>query len=136
MIARVNLSINARHITYQLTSATGVANEKVSYEHLTLLSVYSRVWSWQSQTVQHRAITRMVIGTLTASILVTFRVSRRRREMYIGHAHLSVCVCLCVCLSLAAFPHYSMDPDVTWVPFSCALFGGFAVGSQVVAVTT
>ena len=21
---------------------------------------------------------------------------------------------VCVCLSLAAFPHYCMDPDVTW----------------------
>jgi len=28
--------------------------------------------------------------------------------VYIGHAH------LCVCLSLAAFPHYCMDPDITW----------------------
>jgi len=32
--------------------------------------------------------------------------------MYIGHMHL--CVCVCVCLSLAAFPHYCMDWDVTW----------------------
>ena len=28
--------------------------------------------------------------------------------MYIGHLR------LCVCLSLAAFPHYCTDPDVTW----------------------
>jgi len=28
--------------------------------------------------------------------------------MYIGHGH------LCVCLSLAAFPHYCTDPDVSW----------------------
>jgi len=28
--------------------------------------------------------------------------------MYIGHGHLSVC------LSLAALPHYCMDPNVTW----------------------
>jgi len=28
--------------------------------------------------------------------------------MYIGHGH------LCVCLSLAVFPHYCMDLDVTW----------------------
>jgi len=28
--------------------------------------------------------------------------------MYVGHTH------LCVCLSLAAFPRYCMDPDVTW----------------------
>ena len=34
--------------------------------------------------------------------------------MYIGHGRL--CVCLTVCLSLAAFPHYHTDPDVTWCP--------------------
>jgi len=42
--------------------------------------------------------------------------------MYIGHARLSlplsfslyVCKCASVCLSLAAFPHYCTDPDVTW----------------------
>jgi len=28
--------------------------------------------------------------------------------MYIGHGR------LCVCLSLAAFPHYCTDPDVSW----------------------
>ena len=36
---------------------------------------------------------------------ITFRVSRRRREMYSGHARL--------CLSLVACPHYYADPDVT-----------------------
>ena len=41
--------------------------------------------------------------------IITFRVSRRRREMYIGHALL-----VSVCLSAAACPHYCMDPDVTW----------------------
>jgi len=40
--------------------------------------------------------------------IITFRVSRRRREMYIGHAR------LCVCLSIIAFPHYCTDPDVSW----------------------
>jgi len=66
-----------------------------------------------------------------------FRVSRRRREVYCGHAR------LCACLSLAAFPHYCTDPDVTWgngrVPTSCALLGGFAIGARVsllVAMTT
>jgi len=44
--------------------------------------------------------------------LITFRVSRRRHEMYCGHARL--CVCLCVCLSAAACLHYCTDPDVTW----------------------
>ena len=41
-------------------------------------------------------------------IAVTFRVSRRRREMYSAHGR------LCVCLSLAAFSHYCTDRDVTW----------------------
>ena len=48
-------------------------------------------------------------------LIVTFRVSRRRRKMYSGHA---VCVCLsvcvCHCLSAAACPHYWTDADVTW----------------------
>jgi len=46
--------------------------------------------------------------------LLTFCVSRRRREMYIDHARLCVCMSVCVCLSLAACPHYCTDPDVTW----------------------
>jgi len=49
---------------------------------------------------------------LLTYLLVTFRVSRRRREIYCGHARM--CVCLCVCLSAAACPHYCTDPDVTW----------------------
>ena len=44
--------------------------------------------------------------------VITFRVSRRRREMYCGYARL--CVCLSVCVSAAACPQYCMDPDVTW----------------------
>jgi len=44
--------------------------------------------------------------------IVTFRVSRRRREMHCGHPRL--CVCLSVCLSAAACLHYCTDPDVTW----------------------
>ena len=49
---------------------------------------------------------------LLSMSVITFRVSRRPREMYCGHAHL--CVCLCVCLSAAACPHYCTDQDVTW----------------------
>ena len=49
---------------------------------------------------------------------ITFRVSRRRREMYCGHVRLCVClcvcVCVCVCLSAAACLHYCTDPDVSW----------------------
>jgi len=44
--------------------------------------------------------------------VITFRVSRRPREMYCGHARL--CVCLSVCLSAAACPHYCTDPDVNF----------------------
>jgi len=52
-------------------------------------------------------------GKLSVGLyIITFRVSGRRREMYIGHARLSVCVS--VCLSAAACPHYCMDRDVTW----------------------
>ena len=40
-------------------------------------------------------------------LVITFRVSRRRCEIYSAHG------CLCVCLSLAAFPHYCTDPGVT-----------------------
>ena len=72
---------------------------------------------------------------MMTSVTVTFCVSRRRREMYTGHGRLCVCLSV-ICLSLAAFPHYCADPDVTWrngtgVPSSCALLGGFAIGARV-----
>jgi len=71
-------------------------------------------------------------------VLITFLVRHSRGEMYTSFGRL--CVCLCVCLSvylaLAAFPHYCMDPDVTWgmvgVPCSCALLGGFAIGARLI----
>jgi len=49
--------------------------------------------------------------------------------MCIGHGR------LCVCLSLAAFPHYCTDRDVTWgmiggAIYSSALLGGFAIGAR------
>jgi len=55
----------------------------------------------------------MATNTSQISVLsvVTFRVSCRWREMYIGHVHLYVSVCLH--LSTATFP-YCMDSDVTW----------------------
>jgi len=43
--------------------------------------------------------------------IITFRMRCSRGEIYIGDARL--CVCVSVCLSLAAFPHYCTDPDVT-----------------------
>jgi len=42
--------------------------------------------------------------------MITFRVSVRRREMY---CIVVTRVCVSVCLSLAAFPDYYTDPDVT-----------------------
>jgi len=68
---------------------------------------------------------------------ITFRMSRSRGEMHIGHGRLCVClsVCLPVCPSLAAFSHYCTDPDVTLgmvgVLSSCALLGGFAIGVRI-----
>jgi len=45
------------------------------------------------------------------------------------------CSCASVCLSHAAFPHYCMDPDVTWRNGSGAssfvLLGGFAIDALV-----
>jgi len=51
---------------------------------------------------------------LSLLLVITFRVSRRPREMYCGHARL--CVCVSVCLSVRGrMPiHYCTDPDVTW----------------------
>jgi len=49
---------------------------------------------------------------LTRKHMITFRASRRRREMYCGHARL--CVCVSVCVSAAAWLRYCTDPDVTW----------------------
>jgi len=61
--------------------------------------------------------------------VVTFRLMCSQGEMYIGHGRL--CVCLSMCLSLAAFPHYYTDPDVTWGNGRGALLGGFAISAQV-----
>jgi len=42
-----------------------------------------------------------------------------------------VAVCMFVSLSLATFPHYCMDPDVTSGNGSCALLDRFAIGARV-----
>ena len=51
-----------------------------------------------------------------AGMFVRFCMRHSQSEMCIGHVHLCMCVCLClcVCLSVTAFPHYCMDPDVSW----------------------
>ena len=64
--------------------------------------------------------------TLMSHKLITFRVSLRRREMYIGHTRLCLSLCVSVCLSLTAFPHYCTVPDVTWgngrgAPYLCTV---------------
>ena len=68
---------------------------------------------WHTQRVSKVS---QKLRTLVQYTVITFRVSRRRRKMYCGHARL--CVCLCVCLSVslsaAACPHYCTEPDVTW----------------------
>jgi len=61
-------------------------------------------------------------------IVIAFCVRHSRDKMHIGYSR------LCVCLSLAAFQHYCMDPDVTWWHDSCALFGEFAIGAQVLVL--
>ena len=71
---------------------------------------------------------------------ITFRLSRRPREMYCGHARLCVCVCVCVCLSVCLsvrgrMPTVLHGPGCNlgqWqgMPPSRALLGGFAIGAR------
>ena len=66
--------------------------------------------------MEENAVKNSVISSQTNTIcfhrryvfVVTFRMSRRRREMYIGHA------CLCVCPRPHAHTTVRTDPDVTW----------------------
>jgi len=54
----------------------------------------------------------MILVLLSAFLqcsLITFCIRRSQ-----GKCVLVTAVCVSVCLSLAAFPHYCMDPDVTW----------------------
>ena len=71
---------------------------------------------WVSPDSVHLSYCCNIVSRTASGLLVTFRVSRRPREMYCGHARLCVCpyVCLCVCLSAAACLHHCTDPDVTW----------------------
>ena len=65
--------------------------------------------------------------------IITFCVSRRRREMYCGHVRL----CMCVCVSVrGCTPTLLHGPGCNlgqWqgMPPSCALLGGFAIGARV-----
>ena len=57
-----------------------------------------------------QGFTVLMFFILSTFFVFTVRVRRRRSEIYI----LATRDCICVCLSLAAFPHYCTDPDVTW----------------------
>ena len=82
-------------------------------------------------------LTKILI--MSELILITFRVSYRRREMYIGHAR--PCLCLCVCLSVCLSVPRRIPTllhrrgcnlgGMVGMPPSCALLGGFAVGARV-----
>ena len=62
--------------------------------------------------------------------LVTFRVSRRRCEMYIGHARL--CVCLSVPRRKSTLLHgHGCNLGEWYGAPSCALLGWFAIGARV-----
>jgi len=67
----------------------------------------------------------------TPNNLITFRKSRRRREMYSGHAR------LCVCLSVRGrMPTLLRGPGCNLgngrgCPPSCVLSAGFAIGARV-----
>ena len=60
--------------------------------------------SWQAWWYVHMfasIVIRCTKTVLNKHVIVTFRVSHRRREIYCGHARLCVCVCVCVCVCLS-----------------------------------
>jgi len=46
----------------------------------------------------HKNCQNLIVTDAEYMLLITFRVSRKRRKMYIGHARLCVCVCVSLCL--------------------------------------
>ena len=61
--------------------------------------------------MSHTVYTRLKLGSLNTFIRPTFRVSLCSLQW----PRPSVCVSVCVSnMSLAAYPHYCTDPDVTW----------------------
>ena len=71
------------------------------------LSPWQMDRKYECQAIWHRPTCQSC-----SVLIITFRVRRSRGEMYIGHGR--SCVCVSVWLSLAALPHYSTDPNVTW----------------------
>ena len=84
--------------TPSIPNDCSLGRNNVPSEFVVVVAVGGRCRSYLSRPLFRRA----------NNLLITFRVSRRRREMYCGHAR------LCVCLSAAACPHHCTDPDVTW----------------------
>jgi len=89
--------------------------------------------SWRLRLcLQHRAV------CIVLFIRPTFRVSRRRREMYVvtrvcGYVCLSVCMCVCLHVRgrMPALLHGPGWNFGEWygVPPGCALLRGFAIGA-------
>ena len=67
-----------------MNAAAGVVTGCDNYEHITPLLRDVLHWLPVPQRIQ-------------IYLFITFRVSRRPREMYCGHARLCVCVCMSVC---------------------------------------
>jgi len=90
----------------------------------------ARFWAALYLPIQSNKVKRCL------EFVMTFCVSRRRREMYIGHTRLCVCSSLhCLVEPYWINLHYCTDPDVVGgmvgVPSSCSLLGGFAIGARV-----
>jgi len=79
-----------------------------SRRHYVLRMLFIYLFIYVRYLVHHFEANLQDAPTLISET-VTFRVSRRRREMYSGPRP-----SVSVCLSLAAFSHYCTDPDVTW----------------------
>ena len=88
---QVTVEYNAT-ATYSKETRTRTHRITVAWDAL-----QSRVLT-QNSTATYRSVNKTAARSLLLYFLLTFRVSRRRREMYIGHARL--CVCLSVCLSV------------------------------------
>ena len=86
--------------TMSVTKTLNNNSSRYSKAHWNLLPIIPHTWNWATS---HSESHRWLKG------FFTFRVSRRPREMYCGHAR------LCVCLSVRGrMPTLFADPDATW----------------------
>jgi len=93
MILRLAISVEHRLVTDRRTQHYGIYHDSMA------------LCGTNAKVVENGEDGMEPMETLQV-LLVPFCVSRRRREMYCGHARL--------CLSAAVRPHYCTDPDVTW----------------------